>query len=308
MKSKIRNKIAAVMLAITLVAGSIIPATAATKDVSSVFSDVSANGWYYTAVQHVFDNGLFEGKTPTSFDPYGGMTRAMFVTVLGRLAGINTTNYAGTTFSDVPTHQYYAPYVKWAVANGLTDGTGYGKFSPSAKIKREEMVVFFERYAKNILKHDISATGSLSQFTDSARVSGWAIASMKWAVGVGIIEGDKGMLTPRSTANRGQCAQILYNARELLAQKPTPTPTPEPGVTPTPVPTPTPNPDVPYIVSGKLGNTGIAFDVENGYTEYDNWLRANANDWFDKGYVGWKSWFVYYSDGSRKYTIDFYKD
>lgn len=242
MKNKTRNRMAAVLLAVTLLAGSIFPATAATKDVSTVFTDVSSGGWYYTAVQHVYDTGLFEGKTPTMFDPYGGMTRGMFVTVLGRLARVNTANYSGTAFSDVPITQYYAPYVKWAVDKGITDGTGYGKFSPSAKIKREEMVVFFARYTKNILQQDISTGGSLSQFTDGTKTSDWATTSMQWAVGSGIIQGDKGMLTPRATANRGQCAQILYNARDLLTGVPTVTPTPEPSVSPTPAPTLTPAP------------------------------------------------------------------
>lgn len=214
-----KRKILAFMVSMVLVIGAAIPAFAVGKDASVVFSDVAKGGWYYTAVQHVFDNGLFEGKTATTFAPYEGMTRGMFVTVLGRAAGVKVSDYAGTTFLDVPTHQYYAPYVKWAVANGITDGTGYNKFSPNAKIKREEMVVFFARYAQNVLKQDVSASASLSGFSDSAKTASWAVPSMQWAVGCGIIAGDKGMLTPRATANRGQCAQILYNAKELLAGK-----------------------------------------------------------------------------------------
>ena len=44
------------------------------------------------------------------------MTRGMFVTVLGRMAGVNTADYTrAIPFTGVPQSKYYAPYVLWAV-------------------------------------------------------------------------------------------------------------------------------------------------------------------------------------------------
>ena len=40
------------------------------------------------------------------------MTRGMFVTVLGRMAGVDADRYQSvSSFSDVPANAYYAPYV-----------------------------------------------------------------------------------------------------------------------------------------------------------------------------------------------------
>ena len=75
------------------------------------------------------------------------MTRGMFVTVLGRIAGVDTADYAGQTpFKDVPANMYYAPYVAWAAKHGVTSGMGDGTFSPDGLINREQMATFFVRY------------------------------------------------------------------------------------------------------------------------------------------------------------------
>ena len=52
------------------------------------FSDVSGTAWYYAAVAEAYASGLFHGTSDTSFSPNGTMTRAMFVTVLGRVADV----------------------------------------------------------------------------------------------------------------------------------------------------------------------------------------------------------------------------
>jgi hypothetical protein len=52
------------------------------------FNDVSADSWYHTAVCYAYRNSLFNGTSKTEFSPDGNMTRGMFVTVLGRMAGV----------------------------------------------------------------------------------------------------------------------------------------------------------------------------------------------------------------------------
>lgn len=81
------------------------------------FMDVSTTDWYYSAVEYVVTKELFSGTSSTTFSPNAPMTRGMFVTVLGRQAGINASSYSGSDFTDVSTSSYYAPYIKWAAAN-----------------------------------------------------------------------------------------------------------------------------------------------------------------------------------------------
>ena len=96
------------------------------------FKDVNEIDWFYEAVQYARDKGFFDGTTETTFTPNGTMTRGMFVTVLGRMAGVDAEDYANATvFKDVPAYEYYAPYVAWAYKYGIADGTDTGKFSPN---------------------------------------------------------------------------------------------------------------------------------------------------------------------------------
>lgn len=107
-------------------------------------------------------NGFFSGTSETTFSPNGTMTRGMFVTVLGRMAGLDPAKYGGDTgFTDVPEGMYYAPYVKWAAQYGITGGTGDGRFSPDALITRQQMAALFVRYFE---KFGIRLTGG-TQYT-----------------------------------------------------------------------------------------------------------------------------------------------
>ena len=124
--------------------------TAAAAAVSNPFNDVSESAWYYEAVMHVYANSFFSGTTPDTFEPDGSMTRAMFVTVLGRMAGVDTAAYQNEQpFADVAPDTYYAPYVAWAARHGIAQGTGEGKFSPHDKVTRQQMAVFFVKYFEN---------------------------------------------------------------------------------------------------------------------------------------------------------------
>ena len=95
----------------------------------------------------MFTKTRFSTEHRNRVSPDGTMTRGMFVTVLGRMAGIDVDEYIGETpFTDVSYSAYYAPYVTWAAKYGITGGTGDGTFSPNALINREQMATFVVRY------------------------------------------------------------------------------------------------------------------------------------------------------------------
>lgn len=52
------------------------------------FTD-TVNHWAEKDIAYVVERGLFTGATDTTFSPNTTMTRGMFVTALGRLAGID---------------------------------------------------------------------------------------------------------------------------------------------------------------------------------------------------------------------------
>ena len=88
----------------------------APAELANPFADVKETDWCYDAVQYARINGFFNGTSKTTFGPNGTMTRGMFVTMLGRMAGVNTADYTrAIPFTGVPRSKYYAPYVLWAV-------------------------------------------------------------------------------------------------------------------------------------------------------------------------------------------------
>lgn len=179
------------------------------------FTDVTTNAQYYEAVAFVCNKGLFNGMTATKFEPYTTMTRAMFVTVLGRLAGINEMLYSGTSFTDVSKNDaqiaWAAPYIEWAVQKGITNGTGNGKFSPNEPITHQQMYLFMQRYADKIANVDTSTTGvNLSGIRDAAQIADWAEDGVKFASKYGILITSDSKLTPTENALRCELAMLLH--------------------------------------------------------------------------------------------------
>ena len=110
---------------------------------SNSFADVSADAWYYDAVLWAVANGVTNGTSATTFSPDAPVTRSQAVTFQWRAAGSPVV--AGDSFDDVAADAYYAGAVTWAVANGITNGTGGNKFSPEVAVTRAQAVTFLWR-------------------------------------------------------------------------------------------------------------------------------------------------------------------
>ena len=174
------------------------------------FSDVGAGDWYYDAVQYVCANELFNGVSDTEFDPSGTMTRGMFVTVLGRMAGIDPMDYAGSRdFSDVPVDAYYAPYVAWACRYGITNGTGNGLFTPDAPIDRQQLACFFVRYMELFgAEAEPQSAPDENEPADLHQVADWAKDAVMQMWENGFLVGDGTSFDPTALATRAQTAEL----------------------------------------------------------------------------------------------------
>lgn len=111
---------------------------------SSSFNDVPADSYYGKAAQWALENGITTGVGGSSFGSNSTVTRAEVVTFLWRAAGSPTVS--GSGFADVDSSAYYSDAVAWAVANGITTGTGESTFSPDSSCTRAQIVTFLYRY------------------------------------------------------------------------------------------------------------------------------------------------------------------
>lgn len=185
------------------------------KNPAPAFTDIH-NHWAADNILFAASRGLLSGTSDTTFSPNTGMTRGMFVTALGRLAGINPDSYKTGKFTDVKADAYYAPYVNWAAQNDIVEGVTATTFAPDTNINREQMAVIMANYAKK-LGYDLPKTLQAVTFSDNAQISSWAKNAVRTMQQAGILSGKNGnKFDPKGTATRAEVATVLRRFVEIV--------------------------------------------------------------------------------------------
>ena len=187
--------------------------TEPTKPVDSeknVFTDVSENDWFASAVKYALDNKLMNGVSDTEFAPNDNLTRAMLVTILYRAENEPAVNKS-IPFNDVDMGSYYANAVIWAKQNGIVSGYTETEFAPNDNITREQIAAIMHRYAQ-YKGYDVTASDetNITNYADYANISNYAQSAMLYAVSKGLINGKTDTtLNPQDNATRAEIATIL---------------------------------------------------------------------------------------------------
>lgn len=120
-----------------------------------------------------------------------------------------------TVFEDVPDGAYYSEAVRWAVGQGVTNGTSSDPplFSPDTAVTREQAVTFLWRAVG--CPEPVTAENPFSDVKDM----GWNIKAILWAVENGITNGmrwdeENGVyeFSPGKSVTRGQMLTFLWRA------------------------------------------------------------------------------------------------
>ena len=171
---------------------------------TSPFADVSTDAYYYEAVKWAAENSITGGIGNGLFGPELTCSRGQIVTFLWRAAG-SPEPTALSTFTDVAADAYYAKAVAWAVENGVTTGTGDGKFSPDAPCTRGQAVTFLWRALGQL-------TGDTASFADVPADSYFAQA-VAWAAVNGVTTGvGNNLFAPGGDCTRAQIVTFLWRA------------------------------------------------------------------------------------------------
>ena len=261
------------------------------KNPAPAFTDIH-NHWAADNILFAASRGLLSGTSDTTFSPNTGMTRGMFVTALGRLAGINPDSYKTGKFTDVKADAYYAPYVNWAAQNGIVEGVTATTFAPDTNINREQMAVIMANYAKK-LGYDLPKTLQAVTFADNAQISSWAKNAVRTMQQAGILSGKNGnKFDPKGTATRAEVATVLRRFVEIVID--------------------------PQTANGWQQNDSGQWSYYRNGKPVKGWLSDDQKwYWLDKatGMMfagGWKQidgkWYYFYTDGTMAVntTIDGY--
>ena len=261
------------------------------KNPAPAFTDIH-NHWAADNILFAASRGLLSGTSDTTFSPGTGMTRGMFVTALGRLAGINPDSYQTGKFTDVKADAYYAPYVNWAAQNGIMEGVTATTFAPDTNINREQMAVIMANYAKK-LGYDLPKTLRAVTFADNAQISSWAKDAVRAMQQVGILAGKaNNCFDPKGTATRAEVATVLRRFVKIVID--------------------------PQTANGWQQNDSGQWSYYRNGEPVKGWLSDDQKwYWLDKttGMMfagGWKQidgkWYYFYADGTMAVntTIDGY--
>ena len=174
------------------------------------FVDVHTYDYFYDSVQWAVNLDITKGTSATTFSPKQGCTRAQIVTFLWRAANSPAPRSNTSKFTDVyaTAHADYMKAINWATEQGITTGTGNGKFSPDATCTRAQIVTFLYRF-----KNNPAVYGSLN-FSDVNKTEHAAFYNaILWAVNNKITTGyGNGIFDPNGTCNRGDAVTFLYRA------------------------------------------------------------------------------------------------
>lgn len=181
-----------------------------------VFSDTAMH-WAKIPISLVVEKGLFKGVGDGKFDPDSMMTRGSFVTVLGRMAKANTADFTEGKFEDVQQSAYYAPYVDWAVKNGIVKGMSEKTFAPNSAVTREQMAVMIYAYLKANNKV-LPEKNTEVNFADASKISGYAADAVKAMCKADLLKGrDGNVFDPSAAVTRAEAATIFSRLLDLEA-------------------------------------------------------------------------------------------
>ncbi len=192
-----RTAVVLLLLAAILVTA-LVPAQAAS------FTDVSSSAWYADAVSYVTSKGLFQGTTTTTFSPNTYMPRGMFLTVLGRYAGVDASAWCAGTITGSGVNLRSGPGTNYAVLTTMAKGTSVTILGTSGSWYK----IQYGSYTGYVSGDYLSPT--YHQFTDvdySDYYAGYAI----WAYEKGIVDGDgsSAIFAPNAYITREQICKIL---------------------------------------------------------------------------------------------------
>jgi len=251
------------------------------KNPAPAFTDITDH-WAADNILFAASRGLLSGTSDTTFSPGTGMTRGMFVTALGRLAGINPDSYQTGKFTDVKADAYYAPYVNWAAQTGIVEGVNATTFAPDTNINREQMAVIMKNYAAK-LGYDLPQTLKAVTFADNTQISSWAKDAVKSMQQAGILAGKvNNRFDPKGTATRAEVATVLRRFVEIVID--------------------------PQAANGWQQNDSGQWNYYRNREPVKGWLSEDQKwYWLDKvtGMMfagGWKQidgkWYYFYADGT----------
>lgn len=169
----------------------------------SAFTDLNTGDWFFSEMDIAVSMGIFKGNGNGTLTPNNNITRGEFVKALANMVNADLSGYEASSFSDVPSGEFFSAPVAWAVDKGYIHGYSDNTFRPWSNITREEMCQIIANFK------DLSYSGGESLFVDDNRISDWASDAVYACKENDIVNGTNNVFNPQNSSKRCEVAAVL---------------------------------------------------------------------------------------------------
>ena len=165
--------------------------------------DMSSAQWAETAVYELYNKGIINGTSESTFEPQREVKREEFIKMLDTLY---EGSYETVEFSDVDSSSWYAPFVAKAVNAGIIKGIDNNTFGTDRGVTREDMAVILVRILNT------ETLTSSDSFNDDSDISAYAKDAVYTLKNMGIVSGTgEGNFEPKRVMTRAEAAVVISN-------------------------------------------------------------------------------------------------
>lgn len=199
MRYPMKQKIISLLLLCTLAFSLAVPASAA-KTMN--FTDVKSTAWYYSSVKNLYESGIINGTTDTTFSPNGTVTLGQALKMILLAAGYDEQE---------PTTTHWASgYYRLAAKND---------FLPSGMTLTLDQTINRLQIAQIIVRVlDLERTSSTKPFSDTTDSA--ALILYDHGIFNGSPEGNKLLFNPKSNITRAEISAVILRTYELVETMP----------------------------------------------------------------------------------------
>ncbi|HSI65819.1 MAG TPA: S-layer homology domain-containing protein [Planococcus sp. (in: firmicutes)] len=172
------------------------------------FTDVKESDWSYEFIKDLFDRGIVNGTTETTFSPKNSLTRFQAVTILTRMLEMDTANAPKSPFKDISRlHQDRQDEINAAYAAGIITGKTTTEFKPNEFISRAHFALLLDRVYT--MKNGDYKIGKMAPYSDLSKQTTEEKEAITLLHDLKIVQGYNGKFNPFRSTTREEAAKMF---------------------------------------------------------------------------------------------------
>lgn len=198
-------KLSTLILLIIFMGVSTVPSTISANASSKLPFDDISNSYAQKEIVRLAGLNIINGTKVRTYEPRKPVTRAEFITMIGRVLRLEPVDNAIASFTDVRKKEWYYGWIQAGLNLGIVDGVRPGFFEPTKEISRQEAAALIVR----AMKLKAGTTTSKLTFVDSDDIATWAIPYVYTIQKESIMSGEGHKYRPNDAITRQETAVVL---------------------------------------------------------------------------------------------------